>query len=248
MRLGLIGDTHGNLGALEVSLHSCRQAGCDIILHCGDFLGAHDAQDNRDHENIELLQAPDVRVIPGNVERYVCDWGTARWDATLAQRRRRPDSPEWFLPYIPTHQARQRPEDLQWLRSLPEELFIDVARQGDVYVCHGMPGHCFSSIWDTIPYYGAPPAGAAFSPAFTPDEVQGALQRVRGVDLILCGHAPGPLVMTTALPGDRSALVIRSPDDGAGYVLLTHRPRQRPARFGFSEWEITIGAAEVPAS
>lgn len=82
----------------------------------------------------------------------------------------------------------------------------------------------------------------------SPEEVQGALQRVRGVDLILCGHAPEPLVMTMALPGDRSALVIRSPDDGAGYVLLTHRPRQRPARFGFSEWEITIGAAEVPAS
>ena len=77
---------------------------------------------------------------------------SARWEATVAERRRRPDSPDYFLSLIPNRgQAELTAADLAWLRALPGELSLDGARKGDVYVCHGMPGNPFATIWDTDP-------------------------------------------------------------------------------------------------
>src|SRR4051794_41127148 len=40
MRIGLIGDTHGYVPALEAAIAGCRDAGVDQIVHCGDFLSS----------------------------------------------------------------------------------------------------------------------------------------------------------------------------------------------------------------
>jgi hypothetical protein len=212
-----------------------------VVVHAGDFLTAPFSPDPPS-ETIALLQAEQVRVILGNNEMYPRDWNTPRWAATVAQRRQRPDSPDYFLSFVPAGQAEFAPADLAWLRSLPEDLVLDGARPGDVYVCHGMPGNSFTTIWDTDPRY---------TPAFTPEQLEAALTRpgVAGADLILCGHTHRPLILGTDLPNGRSALVIRGcggSDVGrpphtwySGYVILTHRA---PTATSYAEWEITIGS------
>lgn len=237
MRIGLVGDTHGYVPALEAALAACRAAACDHIIHCGDFLSTPFSPDPPG-ETIALLRAAGVSVVVGNGEAYLRDWGTPRWEQTLALRRQRPDSPDHFLPYVAAGQAELSQDDLAWLRAAPDELVVSGGRLGDVYVCHGMPGNVFATIWDTGPEY---------TPDFTQELITEALSRpgVAGADLILCGHTHLPLVQRTALPNGRTALVVR----GAGYrrpadptaawwtdyVLLTH---VGSASEGYAAWEI----------
>ena len=111
-----------------------------------------------------------------------------------------------------------------------------------MYVCHGMPGNPFATIWDTNP---------AFTPDFTAHEIDSALSRpaVASADLILCGHTPGPTLLRIALPNRRTALVVRSsghlPGDGPGpwhqgICVLTDRggpaPRVRALERIEFEW------------
>ena len=236
MRICLIGDTHGFVPGLEAALEACRRHAPDLIVHCGDFLTSPFSPDPPG-ETIDLLRSENVKVIYGNNEVYFRDWGTPRWEATVAERRRRPDSPDYFLQHIARGQAELTPADLAWLRALPAELSLDGARQGDVYVCHGMPGNPLSTIWATNP---------AFTPDFTAEEIDSALSRkgVASADLILCGHTPGPTLLRIALPNDQAALVVRSsghlPGDGPGpwhqgICVLTDRGGRLP---GFARWRI----------
>ena len=184
MRICLIGDTHGFVPGLEAALLASKRHAPDLIVHCGDFLTSPFSPDPRG-ETIDLLRSQNVQVIYGNNETFFRDWGTPRWESTVAARRRRPDSPDYFLSLIEQGQAELTAADLDWLRALPAELSLNGARQGDVYVCHGMPGNPFATIWDTAP---------AFTPDFTQQEIDAALSRpaVASADLILCGHTPAP--------------------------------------------------------
>ena len=236
MRISLIGDTHGFVPGLEAALETCKRHAPDLIVHCGDFLTSRSPPDPPG-ETIDLLRSENVKVIYGNNEVYFRDWGTPRWEATVAERRRRPDSPDYFLSLIEKGQAELTATDLAWLRALPGELSLDGARQGDVYVCHGMPGNPFATIWDTDP---------AFTPDFTQQEIDAALSRatVASADLILGGHTPGPTLLRIALPNGRVALVVRGsghlPGSGPapwhqGICVLTDRGGRLP---GFARWRI----------
>ena len=96
MRICLIGDTHGFVPGLEAALETCKRHAPDLIVHCGDFLTSPFSPDPPG-ETIDLLRSENVQVIYGNNEVYFRDWGTPRWEATVAERRRRPDSPDYFL-------------------------------------------------------------------------------------------------------------------------------------------------------
>jgi predicted phosphodiesterase len=248
MRVALIGDTHGYVPALDAVLSACRAASPDIVVHCGDFLSTPFSPDPPS-ETIALLRAANVSVVVGNGEVYLRDWGTPRWEQTLAQRRQRPDSPDHFLPYVAAGQAELSADDLAWLRTVPEDLTLSGARPNDVYMCHGMPGNVFASIWDTNVFASLWDPGAAYTPDFTPETITAALSRpdVAGADLILCGHTHRLLVQRTALPEGREALVIRGtgihhyPGDPpeewwTDYILLTH---VGPLSGGYAAWEIS---------
>jgi hypothetical protein len=193
-----------------------------------------------------LLRADDVSVVVGNGEVYLRDWGTPRWEQTLAQRRQRPDPPDYFLPLVAAGQAEVDAGDLAWLRAVPEDLVLSGARPNDVYVCHGMPGNVFASMWDTHVFGSLWDPGVAYTPDFTPETITAALSRpeVAGADLILCGHVDRPLVQRTALPEGREALVIRGtgfrrPADPSlawwtDYILLTP---VGDASAGYAAWE-----------
>lgn len=236
MRICLIGDTHGFVPGLEAALQASKRHAPDLIVHCGDFLTSPFSPDSP-AETIDLLRAQNVLVIYGNNEAYFRDWGTPRWESTVAERRRRPDSPDYFLSLIEQGQDELTATELAWLRGLPAELSLDGARRGDVYVCHGMPGNPFATIWDTDP---------AYTPHFTQQEIDAALScpAVASADLILCGHTPGPTLRRVTLPNGRAVLVVRSsghlPGAGPapwyqGICVLTHRGGSLP---GYAGWGI----------
>jgi Calcineurin-like phosphoesterase superfamily domain len=222
MRIGLIGDTHGWVPALESALAACRAAGADVLVHCGDFLSTPFSSDPPG-ETIALLRRAGVRCVYGNGELYLRDWGTARWEATLAARLARSDPPRpGVFELVPAGQAELSADDLAWLRAVPEELVLDGARPGDVYVCHGMPGNVFNTLWPRSPVYDGNVTDATRLAAL-------ARPAVAGADLILCGHAIAPYVQPEVLPNGRRALVVRASgwprqDDGiprTSVALLT---------------------------
>lgn len=238
MRIALLGDTHGYMPALEAAIAGCREAGVDQIIHCGDFLSSPFSPDPPD-ETIALLRAENVAAVTGNGEIYLSHWGAPAWEATLARRLRRPDSPHHFLPYIAAGQAELSKDSLAWLRSLPAELVLNCARRGDVYVCHAMPGDPFSTFWD---------GDAQYQPDFQPGEIEQALARpaVANADLILCGHVPYPLVQRTRLPNGRLALVVRGvgfmrgePDGDGWMVDYWVLENTGPASLGFKAWSLS---------
>lgn len=203
MRLGLIGDTHGYVPALEATIAACHEARCDLIVHCGDFLTTPFSPDPPG-ETIAILQREGVRCVAGNNEIYLTDWGTPRWETTVAMRRARSDqSPDYFLPLVPQGQAELSADDLAWLRSVPDELVLDGVHPRDIYVCHGMPGNSFNTLWPRSPIYDG---------NVTDEMRHAALSRsgLAEADLILCGHAPGPHVQHEELPNGRCLLVVRA--------------------------------------
>ena len=203
MRLGLIGDTHGSVPALEACLNICRGVSVDLIIHCGDALSTPFSPDPPG-ETIALLRRAGARCVHGNGERYLMDWGTPRWGATLALRRARSDQPpDYFLPFVSAGQAELSADDLAWLRKLPGELILDCARPGDVYVCHGMPGNPFNTLWPASPVYDANVTEAMKVAALSQSGPAGA-------DLILCGHIHTPYLHAIDLPNGRRPLVVRA--------------------------------------
>jgi predicted phosphodiesterase len=241
MRIGLIGDTHGYVPALEAVLAGCRRAAPDLVVHCGDFLSSPFTADPPE-ESIALLRSENVQAIIGNGEAYLRDWGTPRFEVDLELRRARSDPLGDWIDDVPAGQAELTPEDLTWLRALPDELILDAARPGDVYVCHGMPGNPFSGIWPAR-------LGDTLDRHITPEQRDRALAQPgpAGADLILCGHTHTPFVQPTPLPNGRVALAVRgqgtdpTPDPGLwsiGYVILTHHG---PALYrGYAEWDIQL--------
>ncbi|MBV8719936.1 MAG: metallophosphoesterase [Chloroflexi bacterium] len=202
-RIGLIGDTEGSVPAIEATIAACRAAGVDMIVHAGDIIATPFSPDPPG-ETIEIVRREGLRCVLGNNDRYLADWGTSRWEATVATRRARPDrSPDYFLPFVEAGQAELPAGDLAWLRSQPEELVLDVTRPADVYVCHGMPGNPFNTIWPRSPSYDA---------NVSDDMRLAALGRpeLAQVDLILCGHALGPHTQLDVLPNGRQVLVVRA--------------------------------------
>ena len=104
MRIGLIGDTHGDMPALgrqyaaagmPASIKSCTAATFSLPPFSPD----------PPDETIAFLRAENITAISGNGEISFSHWNTPMWEAALAQRMRRPDSPAHFLPQVAAGQA-----------------------------------------------------------------------------------------------------------------------------------------------
>ena len=118
-RAAALYDVHGNLPALEAALAEVDDAGVDVVLSGGDLLlGPQPA------ECLELLRERSVTFIRGNCDRAVAgdhDWGDAwidriRWTADQLSE-----------------------EQLDFVRSWPERVSLDVEGLGQTLFCHGSP-------------------------------------------------------------------------------------------------------------
>jgi len=137
-------------------------------------------------------------------------------------RLRRSDPVGPWLADAPAGQAQIRPDDLAWLRALPEELILD---DGRVYVCHGMPGNPWNSIWPRHPTYDGNVSDA---------DRAASLGMVGRAELVLCGHAPHPWEHHDRLPDGREIRIIRAghrPGQN-GYAVLTRTDAGWDAEWG----------------
>ncbi len=88
-----------------------------------------------------------------------------------------------------------------------------------VWVCHGMPGNPWNSIWPRSPIYDANVSDA---------DRDASLRMLANVDatLVLCGHIPGPHEYRDQLPDGRDLYVVRAgarDAESVDYTALTHR-------------------------
>ncbi|HEX2516679.1 MAG TPA: metallophosphoesterase [Chloroflexota bacterium] len=218
MRIGLFSDCEGNAVALQSILTALRPHAPDLLVCAGDVLNCPFSPDDPG-ETIALLRDHGVLAIPGNHDRYLMDWGTPRWQHTLWMRLRRLDPLGFALDDVAAEQARIRPEDLAWLRALPEERVLDGGR---VYVCHGMPGNPWNSIWPRHPTYDGNVSDADREAALR------VLARAAGAaghppEIVLCGHAPEPREYHDRLPAGGALRVIRGchAKGQVGFAVLT---------------------------
>jgi 3',5'-cyclic AMP phosphodiesterase CpdA len=212
MRIGLISDVHGELAQLEGRLAAVKRRGPDLIVLAGDLVAPGCPQPA---ESVQLVRSEGILIVPGNSDRYVLDWATPRWHHTLWMRMRRQDPIGAWLGQIEGTQAALGEENLRWLREQPEEVPLADA----VWVCHGMPGNPFNTIWPRDDHYDANVSDA---------DRRASLQLLQdaSVDLVLCGHIETVREFRDQLPDGRPLRVIRS---GPSYALLTH---------GASGWKV----------
>jgi hypothetical protein len=140
MRIALISHCAGKVAALEAGLHAMKQHAPDAVVVAGDLLSSPFSPDPPG-QTIALLRTQDMKVIPGNTDRYLLDWKTPRWPHTLWMRLRRSDPVGGWLDKMAAGQALIPPADLAWLRTLPEELLLT----DGVWICRGMPGNPWNS-------------------------------------------------------------------------------------------------------
>lgn len=68
MRIGIITDAHANLPALEAALAALDDAGCELIVHCGDAIGIGP----HPRECLErLLALPNIQFVIGNHDEWL---------------------------------------------------------------------------------------------------------------------------------------------------------------------------------
>jgi predicted phosphodiesterase len=230
MRIALIGDSHGHVPALEAVLAAARAAGPDLVVHCGDLVTLPFSPDPPG-ESIDLLRAEGVPTIFGNHDLMLRAWGTPEWEPSLARRLRRGYAPGPWVRLVGAGQARLRPDDLAWLRALPE----DIALPEGAYLTHSLPGNPFLSL-DGSDEREQGVAAAEREAAF-------ARPGAAEAEVILCGHAHSPrllqrprqlIVRTGAAIGPNvpPGTELRQGD----YALVTRRAAGWQVAFATTEW------------
>lgn len=154
MKIAVISDIHGNLAALDAVLADIARRGVNQIVNLGDILsgGLHP------RETADRLMSLAFPTIRGNHERQVL---TLAFDQMGLSDRHAA--------------ATLRPDQIQWIESLPETLRLSRA----VLLVHGTPDSDLNYFLETVTEEGLRAATLA--------EVQ---ERVGFTDatVILCGH------------------------------------------------------------
>lgn len=113
MRIAVVSDIHGNLGALRAVLADIDARACDLTVNLGDILSGP----LQPVETADLLIGLALPTIRGNHERQLLE-PRAGMGASDAHAR-----------------DLLRPDQLDWIAALPATLALNDA----VYLCHGSP-------------------------------------------------------------------------------------------------------------
>jgi len=163
MRLAVLGDIHGNIGALDAALADIKRHRPDRIAVTGDLV-FNGPRPSETVERLRSLEADGAMVVGGNTDIAVTDYDFTSafpWMEDVPSSYR--DAAEWAHEQLSD-------EQLDWLRGLPNERRVwscDVL----VLVCHASPGSITSGL------------GADLDPTVTVERVTRTDARV-----ICCGH------------------------------------------------------------
>ncbi|GAA0563876.1 metallophosphoesterase family protein [Rhizomicrobium electricum] len=135
MKLAVLSDIHGNLGALDAVLADCSARGVDTIVNLGDILSGP-LEPAATAARLMPLGLPTIR---GNHERQLLEDDRAVMGP----------SDRHALGELDDHV-------LQWIAALPVWLQI-----GDILLCHGRPGDDMRYLLETVGPEGARPATTA---------------------------------------------------------------------------------------
>jgi putative phosphoesterase len=191
MRLGLIGDIHGDVRALEAALRHLDALGVESIVCPGDLVG-YGAQPD---QVVELLQERKIPAIRGNHDRW-------------ALEKRRVIGLHGWKP------ARLKDETWAYLEALPTSLDLEIAGRS-IAVHHGSPA---SDMEFVTPYKPLPPSVEQFWNERTSDLLILAHSHIPMIDRSLRGTivnagsvhgVPGVQTSYSFATVDLSSLAIR---------------------------------------
>jgi predicted phosphodiesterase len=138
MRLAVLGDIHGNIGALEAALADIKRHRPDRIAVTGDLV-FNGPRPREAVDRLRALEADGALVVGGNTDIAVTDYDfTAAfpWMEDVPSSYR--DAAEWAHEQLSD-------EQLDWLRGLPNERRI-WSGEVLVLVCHASPGSITSGL------------------------------------------------------------------------------------------------------
>lgn len=170
MKIALLSDVHANLPALRVALAVARRVGAERVVVAGDLVG----DGPHPLEVVQALRQLGAECIRGNVDRKVLR--VAARKRRLAKGLRNPDGQKRNRAWTAARLC-QSPDALDWLRSLPPALRLEVGVR-PVLVVHGSPRG------DTDYVY----------PTLTPPALRAKLEPVEGERpaVLVCGHSHLP--------------------------------------------------------
>lgn len=136
MRIAIVSDIHGNLGALDAVRADIDRRGADAIVNLGDILSGP----LQVSETADRLMALDWPTIAGNHERQVLT-----------------DPPDRMGDSDRHAVARLQPHQREWLRGLPPVLRLNA----EVLMVHGTARSDVECLLETIDEHGMRAAGVA---------------------------------------------------------------------------------------
>jgi diadenosine tetraphosphatase ApaH/serine/threonine PP2A family protein phosphatase len=169
-RIAVLNDIHANAPALDAVLAEVRRADVEAIVLGGDVLPGP-----MPIETLDRLRALDVPVhtVYGNGELAmlaqvdatdpdaVTYWGTTAGAAL----------PDKYKEWVRWNARQLRPDDVEWLRTLPLTLRLEIAGVGGVLFCHATPTSETDAFTRT-----------------TPEDVLRPVFDGLGVSCVVCGH------------------------------------------------------------
>lgn len=133
MRVAVITDIHGNLGALEAVLAHVTRQGVDNVVVAGDTVNILP----QSKACWDLVQSLGLPVLRGNHELYLCTYGTPEADPAWAEERFK------GLAWV---RGQFSADDLRAMRQLPLTYELP-----DLLVTHASPRSVFDSVGEDTP-------------------------------------------------------------------------------------------------
>lgn len=161
VRLALISDVHGNADALQAVISHARRGGVTAFLNAGDSIGPP-----KPRETVEMIRGQDILSVSGNMDRALLRNTPGK---KVKGKKVKDRQLKMTLELLDQ-------DDIAWLRSLPEELRLDVCGR-TVLVTHASPGQEAEKL---LP--------------FTPESRMRFLARTAKADVIVTGHSHLPMV------------------------------------------------------
>ncbi len=134
MKIAILSDIHGNVGALKNILREIQKENIENIIIAGDLVG--ECVDN--DEVIHIVKELNPWIIKGNKEQYILDYHSGKnkhW-----KEYNQMAAMVWAYENMSV-------DSVTYIENLPEEISINLQGKAPIRVVHGSPGHMSKGIY-----------------------------------------------------------------------------------------------------